>query len=104
VTGDPVLTPGPPGHDRELTVATVRATGTATGGNLAVDLSPRSEVSGSPLLNRRGQAIGILTSDARGAGGPPRSTTFAVPIDRVKALLRTLPWTAIPAWSASTDR
>jgi serine protease Do len=104
VTGEPVLTPGPPGRDRELTVATLRATGAATGGNLAVDLSPGPEGWGGPLLNRHGQAIGVLTSDTRGAGGAPRSTTFAVPVDRVKAVLRNLPWAAISAWPASSDR
>jgi serine protease Do len=102
VTGESVLAPGPPGRDRELTVATVRATGAATGGNLAVDLAPRSESWGSPLLNRRGQAIGVLTSG--GPGGAQRPTTFAVPIDRVKAVLRGLPSTAGATGPAASDR
>ena len=102
VTGESVLTPGPPGRDRELTVATVRATGAATGGNLAVDLSPRPEGWGGPLLNRRGQAIGVLTSG--GPGGAQRSTTFAVPIDRVKAVLRDLPSTAGATGPVTSDR
>jgi S1-C subfamily serine protease len=103
VTGESVLAAGPPGRDRELTVATVRATGAATGGNLAVDFATRPGGWGGPLLNRRGQAIGVLT-DAGGAGGAQRSTTFAVPIDRVKGLLRNLPWAAISAWPTTSDR
>ena len=70
--------------DRTLTAATVRATGTATGGNLALDLSPSPKGPGGPLLNRLGQAVGIVT------GGGARSLTVAVPIDRVKPILTDL--------------
>jgi S1-C subfamily serine protease len=92
------------GVDQALATATVRATGRATGGNLAVDLSPRPEAWGGPLLNRHGHAIGLLTSEARPAGAAG-STVFAVPIDRVKAVLRSvlLP-TSIVAGPTVPDR
>jgi len=77
------------GLDRALTAATVRATGTATGGNLAFDLTLRPEGSGGPLLNRLGQAVGIVQGGASPAAGA-RTVTFAVPIDRVKPILRGL--------------
>lgn len=69
------------GRDRALTAATVRATGAATGGNLALDLPLRPKASGGPLLNRLGQAVGIVTD------GGARTLTLAVPIDRVKPIL-----------------
>ena len=77
------------GLDRALTTATVRSTGTATGGNLAFDLTLRPEGSGGPLLNRLGQAVGIVQGGASPAAGA-RTVTFAVPIDRVKPILRGL--------------
>ena len=77
------------GLDRALTAATVRATGTATGGNLAFDLTLRPEGSGGPLLNRLGQAVGIVQGGSSPAAGA-RTVTFAVPIDRVKPILRGL--------------
>jgi serine protease Do len=100
VVGEQVLvTGGTPDSDRGLAPATVRATARATGGNLMVDLPPRPEAVGAPVLNRRGHAVGVLTSDAR-SGGVTRSMTFAVPIDRVKAVLRGLP----SAGSSVSDR
>ena len=77
------------GLDRSLTAATVRATGTATGGNLALDLTLRPEGAGGPLLNRLGQAVGIVQGGSSPAAGA-RTVTFAVPIDRVKPILRSL--------------
>jgi S1-C subfamily serine protease len=73
------------GLERAPTAATVRATGAATGGNLALDPALSPEGSGSPLLNRLGQAVGIMVP-----GGEPRKLTFAVPTDRVKPILRNL--------------
>ena len=90
VVGDRVLTIGSEsGPDRTLTVATVLATGAGTGGNLAVDLTPTPERVGGPLLNHSGQAVGIVIDDALPTGGQ-RKLTFAVPVDRVKSLLRNL--------------
>jgi serine protease Do len=87
VVGEQVLATGP---DRALTAGRLRATGRATGGNLVIDLPPAPAARGGPLLNRRGQAVGILTSDG-GSADPARSMSFAVPIDRVKAVLRSVP-------------
>jgi putative serine protease PepD len=78
---------GESGADRTPTAATVLATGAGTGGNLAIDLVPTPEGVGGPLLNQTGAAIGILIDGAVSAGAQ-RKLTFAVPIDRVKALLR----------------
>lgn len=90
VVGEQVVVTGAtPGSDRTLAPVTVRATGRATGGNVVIDLPPRPEAWGGPLLNRRGQAIGMLTSDA--GASSTRSMSFAVPIDRVKAVLRAMP-------------
>ena len=90
VVGDRVLTiGGESGADRTLTAATVLATGAGTGGNLAVDLTPTPERVGGPLLNHLGQAVGIVIDGASPAGSQ-RKLTFAVPVDRVKSLLRNL--------------
>ena len=75
------------GADRTPAAATVLATGAGTGGNLAIDLTPMPEGVGGPLLNHLGAAIGILIESAPSAASQ-RRLTFAVPIDRVKALLR----------------
>jgi S1-C subfamily serine protease len=90
VVGDRVLTiGGESGADRTLTAATVLATGAGTGGNLAVDLTPTPERVGGPLLNHLGQAVGIVI-DGASPTGSQRKLTFAVPVDRVKSLLRNL--------------
>ena len=89
--------------NRALATTTVRATGRATGGNLAIDLAPRSDAWGGPVLDRRGHAIGVLTGDAPSAGaGEP--TSFAVPIDRVKAVLRSVPRTGVVAGPMVIER
>ena len=75
------------GADRTPAAATVLATGAGTGGNLAIDLTPMPEGVGGPLLNHLGAAIGILIESAPSAASQ-RRMTYAVPIDRVKALLR----------------
>jgi S1-C subfamily serine protease len=104
MVGDQVMAPrGPPGLDRVLTTATVRATGTASNGNIAVDLTPRSDGWGGPLLDRRGYAVGIVTSDA-GVTSTQRSMTFAVPIDRAEIVLRKLPFFGSAAGPIMSDR
>ena len=77
------------GLDRAPTAATVLATGASTGGNLAVDLTPKPDGVGGPLLNRLGQAVGIVIDSAVSTGGT-RPLTFAVPVDRVKSTVRNL--------------
>jgi len=86
--GDRVLALGNGvGPDTTPTAATVLATGAGTGGNLAVDLMPKPDSIGTPLLNHLGQAVGIVTDAASSTGSPPEFTV-AVPVDRVKWLLR----------------
>jgi len=90
VVGDRVLAfSDESGPDRTLTPATVLTTGEGTGGNLAVDLTPTPDGVGGPLLNHSGQAVGIVIDGAPSTGSP-RKLTFAVPVDRVKSLLRNL--------------
>ena len=79
---------GPDAGDA-LTEATIRATGSATGANLAVDLEASSAGAGVPLLNRFGQAVGMVTGSP-GLAEEATPLTYAVPIDRVKPLLRRL--------------
>jgi S1-C subfamily serine protease len=84
--GDPVVAVGlRRGSEVGAAVGTVNATGSATGGDLALDVPPGSHEAGSPLLNARGEVIGVATG--RGVGGVRAG---GVPIDRVKSLLRTV--------------
>ena len=74
-------------------VGTVRATGTATGGDLVTDARPTGRLrAGLPLLNTRGEAVGIVTHTSE-AGSDP-TFAFAVPIDRAKRVLRHVAATA----------
>jgi serine protease Do len=66
--------------------ATIRATGAATGGNLAIDAAVPTESIGGPLIDARGQVVGITSADAHLMDGSSRG--FAVPIDRAKTMLR----------------
>ena len=101
--GEPVLVTGAAQAPDRAQATTVRATGRATGGNLAIDLAPRSDALGGPVLDRQGHAIGVLTGDAQAAGaGEPMS--FAVPIDRVKAVLRSVPRTGVVAGPMVIER
>ena len=67
--------------------ATVRATGSATGGNLAIDAPIASEYAGIPLIDARGRVVGIASGEVSFTGDNSRGG-FAVPIDRAKPLLR----------------
>jgi S1-C subfamily serine protease/type II secretory pathway predicted ATPase ExeA len=87
--GDPAVVVGwPSGAQPPATArASIRATGSATGGNLVLDAPISAESVGSPLVDLRGQVVGIAATDApvtdeRSRGG------FAIPIDRAKAMLR----------------
>jgi S1-C subfamily serine protease len=82
VVGGPAAARGSPaGH------ATVRSTGAATGGNLAIDAPIASEHAGVPLVDARGRVVGIASSEAHVMGDASRGG-FAVPIDRAKPVLR----------------
>jgi S1-C subfamily serine protease len=63
--------------------ATIRATGSATGGNLVLDAPIPAEYAGSPLVDPHGQVVAIATSQ-----GASWSGGLAIPIDRAKATLR----------------
>jgi serine protease Do len=100
--GDRVLALGNGvGPDYAPRAATVLATGAGTGGNLAVDLMPKPDSVGMPLLNHLGQAVGIVTDPVSSPGSPPEFTV-AVPVDRVKWLLRNV--SARPAAESTSTR
>jgi serine protease Do len=77
------------GFDGTSTAGTVLATGAGAGGHLTVDLPPKPETVGGPLLNHRGHAVGIVTDNGSPSGGQ-QAVTLAVPVDRVKSLLGNL--------------
>lgn len=84
------------------TVGTVRATGAATGGDLVTDARPSDQLrAGLPLLNVRGEAVGIVTHTSEPGAGA--ALEFAVPIDRAKRVLRDLGPTAAPQ-DTNSDR
>jgi S1-C subfamily serine protease len=70
--------------DAGVATGVVKATGLATGGDLALDLSPRPERTGSPVLNVRGEVVGMS------AWPTGTSPSAAVPVDRMKPMLREL--------------
>jgi S1-C subfamily serine protease len=85
-----------------VTAGTLRGTG-ATGGILALDVPLTPGGGGGPLLNARGEVIGVA-SDGRPDGAP----ATAVPIDRIKPILRGLqtgrPTTGLLASPRPSDR
>ena len=94
--GDPAAVVGwPAASASTLVSATIRATGAATGGNLAIDAPIQPENLGGPLINARGQVVGIASADAHFMDGSSRG--FAVPIDRAKSMLREAQASAAPA-------
>jgi hypothetical protein len=81
--------PEPPPRESPSSLGFVarRATGSATGGNLALDAPDLGGVWRKSLVDLRGQVVGIATTDVhvmdeRSRGG------FAIPIDRAKVMLR----------------
>jgi S1-C subfamily serine protease len=85
--GDAAIIVGPtPAHPAGGR-ATIQATGIATGGNLALDAPIAAEHTGSPLIDGRGQVVGIATSGGQVLDGTSRGGS-AIPIDRAKPMLR----------------
>jgi len=80
--GEPVVAPGPGPEGAAVATGRITATSHATGGDLALELSPGSSRIGAPVLNGRGEVVGMSTAAGAHAG--------AVPIDRVKPILRAL--------------
>ena len=70
-----------------LRQARIRATGSATGGNLAIDAPISMDSDGGPLIDLHGQVVGIAVVEGGGAESSSRNGS-AIPIDRAKALLR----------------
>jgi putative serine protease PepD len=82
--GEPVMALGRgAGSATDVAVGVIRATGDGTGGNLATDLPGRRDRTGGPLVNARGEAVGVATGSAAGHAA-------AAPIDRVKPILADL--------------
>jgi serine protease Do len=69
------------GGNASVATGVVRATSLATGGDLALDLSARPERTGGPVLNARGEAVGM-------SAWPAGTSSSAVPVDRMKQMLR----------------
>ena len=85
--GDPLIALG--GSTSDGVIGTVRATGAANGGDLVTDARRTGQLrAGLPLLNVRGEAVGIVTHTSGASSGA--ALDFAVPIDRAKRVLRGL--------------
>jgi S1-C subfamily serine protease len=82
--GEPVMALGRGGGSgTDVAVGVIRATGDAVGGHLATDLPGRRDRTGGPLVNARGEAVGVATGWVSGHAA-------AAPIDRVKPILADL--------------
>jgi len=90
--GEPVAAIGSPfGEDQSLSVGVISAldrsidslTGFATSGAIQTDAAINHGNSGGPLLNARGQVLGI-NSQIRTESGDGTGVGFAVPVDAVK--------------------
>jgi serine protease Do len=68
---------------------TISAMGSATRGTLAVTVAVGPESTGGPLINARGEAVGIATGTGDSTREAP-ATSVVVPIDRAKLILRDL--------------
>jgi S1-C subfamily serine protease len=95
VVGSPVAAIGSPfGQDQSLSVGVISATGRdidsltqfKIGNAIQTDAAINHGNSGGPLLNSRGQVIGI-NSQIESTGGGGEGVGFAVPVDTVKRSL-----------------
>jgi serine protease Do len=84
--GDRAITLRSPGEPGAASLATLRATGSATGGNLVLDAALPPEHAGAPLLDLQARVVGIVAAGPD-TGGPAPAGGVAVPIDRVRPLL-----------------
>ena len=96
--GEPVAAIGSPfGEERSLSIGVVSAldrdieslTGFRTGGAIQTDAAINSGNSGGPLLNARGEVLGI-NSQIRTRSGDGSGVGFAVPVDVVRRSLHQL--------------
>ena len=81
--------------------ATIRATGSATGGNLALDAPVAAGYAGSPPVAQRGHLVGMPTTDNHSMDQAARGG-FAIPTDRAKSMLRQAQSTAAAQIRPST--
>ena len=88
--GEAVVAVGSPRDRDGETLLHVTSTGVATGGNLATDAPIPSQTVGGPLINSDGHAVGIATTSEQHGQYRDGSVGRAVPIDRVKPILRDL--------------
>ena len=86
--GDAVVAIGSPRDRDGETPLHVTSTGVATGGDLATDAPIPSQTVGGPLINSAGHAVGIATTSDHHGQGRGGNVGRAVPIDRVKPILR----------------
>jgi S1-C subfamily serine protease len=84
--GDPLLALGPSRASGPVrTAATLSRMGSGGGEPLALDVPLAAGAGGGPLLNARGEVVGVV-SETRGGRAP----ATAIPIDRIKPILRDL--------------
>ncbi|HEY7602548.1 MAG TPA: trypsin-like peptidase domain-containing protein [Methylomirabilota bacterium] len=96
--GEPVVAIGrPQGGDGGETLLRVTSNGGATGGSLATDAPIPSRAVGGPVVNSDGQAVGIATTSEHQGRRGDHGVGYAVPIDRVKPILRDLRSNLVPA-------
>jgi S1-C subfamily serine protease len=96
--GDAAVIVGWPtsGPGRGSSSATIAATGAPAGGDLAIDPPVGAEYAGSPLVNARGQVIGIASAETHGPNGG-LTGGHAIPIDRARGTLE-------QAWATAPPR
>jgi serine protease Do len=93
---EPVMAIGNPfGLDHTVTVGIISGTGRVIGAGryddfLQTDAAINPGNSGGPLINTRGEAIGIATSIISSRGGGFQGVGFAIPIDLAKPIVQQL--------------
>jgi serine protease Do len=93
---EPVMAIGNPfGLDHTVTVGIISGTGRVIGAGryddfLQTDAAINPGNSGGPLINTRGEAIGINTAIVASRGGGFQGVGFAIPIDLAKPIIKQL--------------
>ena len=94
--GEPVMAIGNPfGLDHTVTVGIISGTGRVIGAGryddfLQTDAAINPGNSGGPLINTRGEVVGIADAIVAGPTGGSRGIGFAIPIDLAKPILAQL--------------
>jgi serine protease Do len=93
---EPVMAIGNPfGLDHTVTVGIISGTGRVIGAGryddfLQTDAAINPGNSGGPLIDTRGEAVGIATAIVPGPGGGSRGIGFAIPIDLARPIVAQL--------------